>query len=58
MKSEGTCAYYVFSDFVSFAPKLYVYNFIYMTLYPLQAGLFQKCENKNVDLQLFINDKQ
>ena len=27
--------YYVFSDFISFGPKLWVYNFTYMALYSL-----------------------
>ena len=51
--------FFVFRDFVSFCPKLWVYNFIYMALYSFKAGLIlQKHENRNIDLQLFINDKK
>ena len=31
--------YYVFSDFISFGPKLWVYNFTYIALYFLYVGL-------------------
>ena len=35
-ETEGTCdCIYVFSDFISFGPKLQVYNIIYMALYSL-----------------------
>ena len=39
LKAQGLVFYHVFSDFISFGPKLQVYNFIYMALYCLQAGL-------------------
>ena len=41
MKSEGTHTGILlcFSDFISFGPKLWVYNFTYLALYSLQAAL-------------------
>ena len=59
LKAHVLVLYYVFSNFVSFGPKLQVYNFIYMALYSLQANLMlQKCKNKKTDLKFFINHKQ
>ena len=45
----------VFSNFISFDPKFYVYNFIYVVLYSLQASLMLQIFSYNIYFFLLLN---